>query len=349
MIFTPSFIKKSTAPFSANGQFPSTRLRRNRLHPWYRRLLAENTLQATDLILPVFIHEGREDQIPIPAMPGIHRLSLDHLLKTASQAAKLGIPAIAIFPVVPTEKKSDDAKEAYNPNNLCNQAIRAIKKNVPEIGVICDVALDPYTPHGHDGLMINEEIHNDQTVEVLCKQALAQAEAGADMVAPSDMMDGRIGAIRQSLDQSGFINCAILSYAVKYASSFYGPFRQAVGSARALGKKDKRTYQMNPANSDEALRECDLDIKEGADILMVKPGLPYLDILYRVKTTFQMPTFVYQVSGEYAMIQSAGQNGWGDSTKLMLESLLAFKRAGANAILTYAALDVASKLDQLEM
>lgn len=349
MTFTPTFAPKSTLTFSTNTGFPTTRLRRNRLHPWYRRLLKEHTLQTNDLILPVFIHEGTEDQIPISAMPGINRVSLKYLLKTASQAVKLGIPAIAIFPVVPIEKKSDDAKEAYNPKNLCNQAIRALKKNVPEIGVICDVALDPYTPHGHDGLMINDEIHNDQTIDVLCKQALSQAEAGADIVAPSDMMDGRVGAIRQILDQAGFINCAILSYAVKYASSFYGPFRQAVGSATSLGKKDKRTYQMNTANSDEALRECELDIMEGADILMVKPGLPYLDVLHRVKTTFQLPTFVYQVSGEYAMIQSADQNGWGDSTKLMLESLLCFKRAGANAILTYAALNVASKLDQLEM
>lgn len=331
---------------NTNRNFPKTRLRRSRLKPWFRRLLAETQLSTDDLILPVFVHEGQEAQIPIPSMPGISRLSREQLLRTAEEAAKIGIPALAIFPIIPADKKSAQAEEAYKTTNLCNQAIRQIKKNIPEIGIICDVALDPYTTHGHDGLLIDDEIDNDQTIEILCRQAVAQAEAGADIVAPSDMMDGRVGAIRTSLDKAGFPNCAILSYAAKYASAFYGPFRQALGSAQSLGKKDKKSYQMNPTNSDEALHECALDVQEGADILMVKPGMPYLDILYRVKKTFLLPTFVYQVSGEYAMIQAAEQNGWGNSQALMLESLIAFKRAGADAILTYSALETAKHLKQ---
>jgi porphobilinogen synthase len=326
------------------GQFPRIRMRRNRAEDWSRRLVSENALTVNDLIWPVFVKEGGPAREAVRSMPGVDRLNVAALVKAAEKAAKLGIPAMALFPVVPRDKKSADAEEAYRADNLCNRAVAAIKKAVPEIGVICDVALDPYTDHGHDGLMRSGEILNDQTIEVLIRQALAQAEAGVDVVAPSDMMDGRIGRVRDALDAAGFQRVKLLSYAAKYASGFYGPFRDAVGSKSALGKGDKRTYQMDSANGDEALRECALDIAEGADMLMIKPGLPYLDIIWRVKKAFKMPTFAYQVSGEYAMIKAAAQNGWLDNDRVVLESLLCFKRAGADGILTYSAIEVAEKL-----
>ncbi len=328
---------------AAHGQFPRVRLRRNRADDWTRRLVAENRLTVDDLLWPVFVHdrEGRED---VPSMPGVARLSISELIDAAGAAAELGIPAIALFPVVPRERKSEAAEEACNPENLCNRAVRAIKKAVPDIGVICDVALDPYTSHGHDGLLEDGRILNDETLDVLCGQALAQAAAGVDVVAPSDMMDGRVGRLRDALDAAGHQQVRILAYSAKYASAFYGPFRDAVGSKSALGKGDKRTYQMDPANGDEALRECALDIAEGADMIMVKPGMPYLDIVRRVKDAFAMPTFVYQVSGEYAMLKAAAERGWLDGERAMLESLLAFKRAGADGILTYFAVDAAKRL-----
>jgi porphobilinogen synthase len=339
------------APFSgihvpgAAGQYPRIRMRRNRAQDWSRRLVAENRLSPADFIWPVFVKEGGGKREKISAMPGVNRLTIPALIEEAARAAELGIPAIAIFPVVPREKKSEAAEEAFRADNLCNRAVAALKKAVPEIGVVCDVALDPYTSHGHDGLM-NEagEIMNDESVEVLIRQALSQAEAGVDVVAPSDMMDGRIGRIRDALDAAGHSDVKILSYAAKYASGFYGPFREAVGSKAALGKGDKRTYQMDPANGDEALRECALDVAEGADMLMVKPGLPYLDVLHRVKQQFKMPTYAYQVSGEYAMIKGAVANGWLDNDRVVLESLLCFKRAGADGILTYSAIEAAELL-----
>jgi porphobilinogen synthase len=325
------------------GQFPRVRLRRNRAEDWIRRLVAENRLDCADLIWPVFVQEGRSARVPIAAMPGVDRLSLDALVDAAGEAASLGVPAIAIFPVVAPELKGEDGAEACRADNICNRAIRAVKQAVPEIGVICDVALDPYTTHGHDGLLSEGRILNDETIEVLCRQALSEAEAGVDVVAPSDMMDGRVGRLRDALDAAGHGEVKILSYAAKYASAFYGPFRDAIGSKSAL-KGDKRTYQMNPANGDEALREVALDIAEGADMVMVKPGMPYLDVLYRVKQAFRLPTFVYQVSGEYAMLKGAGERGWLDGDRAMMESLLAFKRAGADGILTYAAVDIARRL-----
>ena len=332
----------STAP--TLGAYPSTRLRRNRRTDWSRRLVRETTLSVDDLIWPAFVHEGIEAEAPVNAMPGVGRLSIQRLVERAAEAAELGIPALALFPVVDSSKKSLRAEEACKIDNLLGRAVRAIKKSVPEIGIICDVALDPYTSHGQDGLIVDGEVANDETIDVLIRQALAEAEAGADIVAPSDMMDGRVGAIRQALDDRGFTHVSILSYAAKYASSFYAPFRDAVGSSANLGGQDKHTYQMDPANSDEALREVALDIAEGADMVMVKPGLPYLDIIRRVKDTFGVPTFAYQVSGEYAMIQAAAEKGWLDGNKAMMESLLALRRAGADAILTYAALDVARRL-----
>jgi len=327
-----------------HGQFPRIRMRRNRATDWSRRLVRETTLTVNDLIWPVFIKDGGAKREAVPAMPGVHRLTIPALLQAAEQAAKLGIPAIALFPVVPKEKKSEDAAEAFRADNLCNRAVHALKKAVPEIGVICDVALDPYTSHGHDGLMRDGRILNDETLDVLCRQALAQAEAGVDIVAPSDMMDGRVGRVRDALDADGHQTTQIMSYAAKYASAFYGPFREAVGSKSALGKGDKRTYQMDPANGDEAIRECALDVAEGADMLMVKPGMPYLDILHRVKQAFRLPTYAYQVSGEYSMIKAAAQNGWLDHDRAMLESLHCFKRAGADGVLTYFAIEVAQKL-----
>ena len=329
---------------STLGAYPSTRLRRTRREDWSRRLVRETTLSVDDLIWPAFVHESGAAETPVGAMPGVSRLSIQRLVERAAEAAELGVPALALFPVIDPSKKTLRADEACKTDNLLGRAVRAVKKSVPELGIICDVALDPYTTHGQDGIIADGEIANDETIEVLIRQALAEAEAGADIVAPSDMMDGRVGAIRQALDDHGFTNVSILSYAAKYASSFYAPFRDAVGSSTNLGGQDKRTYQMDPANSDEALREVALDIAEGADMVMVKPGLPYLDIIRRVKDTFGVPTFAYQVSGEYAMIRAAADKGWLDGDKAMMESLLALRRAGADAVLTYAALDVAQRL-----
>jgi porphobilinogen synthase len=303
-----------------------------------RRLMRETRLSTDDLIYPVFVIEGRGKREPVASMPGVERLSIDLLLKDAEQTLKLGIPALALFPVIPAAKKSLNATEAYNRKGLAQQAVRALKKEFPTLGVITDVALDPFTTHGQDGIVDRDGyVLNDKSIEVMVRQALSHAEAGADVVAPSDMMDGRVGAIRQALEAKGYVNTRILAYSAKYASSFYGPFRDAVGSAQSLGKGDKHTYQMDVANSDEALREVALDLEEGADMVMVKPGLPYLDIVRRVKETFGAPTFVYQVSGEYAMLMAAAQNGWLDERACALESLTAIKRAGADAILSYFA------------
>jgi len=322
--------------------YPHTRPRRMRRDDFSRRLMREHRLSADDLILPVFVREGESVRESIGSMPGVERLSIDLLLKLAAEAVELGIPALALFPVTPPEAKSLDAAEAWNPQGLAQRAVRALKARHPGLGVITDVALDPFTTHGQDGLIdASGYVVNDETVEALVKQALSHAEAGADVVAPSDMMDGRIGAIRSALEAAGYIHTRILAYSAKYASSFYGPFRDAVGSAGNLGKGNKYTYQMDPANSDEALREVGLDLDEGADMVMVKPGLPYLDIVRRVKDRFGAPTFVYQVSGEYAMLKAAAQNGWLDERAVALESLLSIKRAGADAILTYYALDAA--------
>ena len=324
--------------------FPMIRPRRLRAAEFSRRLVRENQLGTGDLILPVFVHELDSVQ-PVASMPGVERLSIDALLRTAERAVAAGIPAMVLFPVTAPDAKSLDAKAAYDDNGLAQRAIRAIKSRFPELGVITDVALDPYTSHGQDGLIDDSGyVVNDETVAVLVAQALSHAHAGADVVAPSDMMDGRIGAIREALEEEGFVNTQIMAYSAKYASAFYGPFRDAVGSAAALGKGNKYSYQMDPANSDEALREVALDIEEGADMVMVKPGMPYLDVVRRVKDRFEVPTFVYQVSGEYAMIKAAAQNGWLDERACMLESLLAFKRAGADGILTYFALDAAAAL-----
>lgn len=327
--------------------FPATRMRRMRYQAFSRRLMQENRLSADDLICPVFVIEGHNRQESIASMPGVNRLSLDLLLKEAEALLALGIPAIALFPVVDTSQKSLDAGEAFNPNGLAQRSVRALKAAFPELGIITDVALDPFTSHGQDGL-INAQgyVINDETVEVLCKQALSHAEAGADIVAPSDMMDGRIGAIRQALENNNYINTRILAYSAKYASSFYGPFRDAVGSAGNLGGGNKYSYQMDPANSDEAMREIALDLQEGADMIMIKPGMPYLDIIRRAKTEFGVPTFAYQVSGEYAMLKAAALNGWLDEKQVVLESLLAFKRAGCDAILTYFAKSAAQWLKQ---
>ena len=326
------------------GRFPQTRLRRTRRHEWSRRLVAEHHLTVNDLIWPVFVHDGHGRRAPIASMPGVERLSVDLLGDAVGAARELGIPAVAVFPATDPAKKSEDAAEALNPENLVCRAVRAIKGAHCDLGVICDVALDPYTIHGQDGLVRDGYVVNDETLDVLCRQAVVQAEAGCDVIAPSDMMDGRVGAVRRALDAAGFEHVQILAYAAKYASAFYGPFRDAVGSAGNLGTGDKRTYQMDPANGDEALREVALDIAEGADLVMVKPGLPYLDIVRRVKEAFGVPTFAYQVSGEYAMLTAAAQQGWLDREKVMLESLLAFKRAGADGVLTYAAMDVAAEL-----
>ena len=324
--------------------FPMSRPRRMRASEFSRRLMREHRLDVSDLILPVFVHELQE-VTPVASMPGVERLSLDALVRKAEQAALAGIPAMVLFPVTAPDAKSLDAKAAYDENGLAQRAIRAIKSRFPEMGVITDVALDPYTSHGQDGLVdADGYVVNDDTVEVLVAQALSHAHAGADVVAPSDMMDGRIGAIREALEEENFVNTRILAYSAKYASAYYGPFRDAVGSASALGGGNKYSYQMDPANSDEALREVALDIEEGADMIMVKPGMPYLDVLRRVKDRFEMPTFVYQVSGEYAMIKAAAQNGWLDERACVMESLLAFKRAGADGILTYYALDAARYL-----
>ena len=335
---------KAEPAAKTESAYPRTRLRRNRAQGWTRRLVAENAVSVNDLIWPVFVTEGDNVREEISSMPGVCRWSVDLLLKEVEKAAQAGIPAVALFPVVPSIRKTPDGREAWESNNLVCRTVRALKKAVPDMGVICDVALDPYTSHGHDGLMSDKGIIlNDETVEVLCRQALAQAEAGVDIVAPSDMMDGRIGAIRDALDGAGFTNTGILSYAAKYASAFYGPFRDAVGSGAFL-KGDKKTYQMDPANSDEALREVALDIAEGADMVMVKPGLAYLDVIARVKDAYAMPTFAYHVSGEYAMLKAAAQNGWLDYEKALMETMLSFKRAGCDGVLTYAAPDVAKAL-----
>lgn len=326
------------------GSYPQTRLRRNRRDDWSRRLFAETVLTPNDLIWTVFVREGTSAVEPVATMPGVDRVSADVLAERAREAFDLGIPALAIFPQTQPDRKTPDGDEALNPDNLVCQAVRAVKDAVPEMGVVCDVALDPYTSHGHDGLLRDGYIVNDETVAVLCEQALNQVRAGCDVIAPSDMMDGRIGALRAALDGAGFDHVRLMSYAAKYASVFYGPFRDAVGSASNLGGGDKRTYQMDPANTDEALREVALDIEEGADMVMIKPGLPYLDILSRVKETFRMPTYVYQVSGEYAMLKAAGERGMLDGDGAILEALRCFKRAGADGVLTYAAVDVAKKL-----
>jgi porphobilinogen synthase len=318
--------------------FPSRRMRRMRRHDFTRRLMRESSLTCADLIYPVFVIEGNKRRDAVASMPGIERLSIDQLLHEAEQIHSLGIPAIALFPVVSQEQKSADAREAWNPDGLAQRAVAALKKELPDLGVITDVALDPFTSHGQDGLVdASGYVVNDETVEVLVQQALSHARAGVDIVAPSDMMDGRIGAIRQVLEQEGFCNTLILAYAAKYASSFYGPFRDAVGSAANLGGGGKHTYQMDVANSDEALQEVRLDLEEGADMVMVKPGLPYLDIVHRVKTVFGVPTLVYQVSGEYAMLKAAALNGWLDEQSAVIESLVAIKRAGADAVLSYFA------------
>lgn len=322
------------------GAFPRVRMRRMRAADWSRRLAREHVLSVSDLIWPIFIMEGKGAKEPIPSMPGVERLSIDQAVEAAILARDLGIPAMALFPATPPSLKTPEGREAFNPDNLVCRAIRAIKHEVPDIGLIADVALDPYTDHGHDGLLREGRILNDETVEALCVQAVVQARAGVDVIAPSDMMDGRIGAIRDALDSAGFSDVLILSYAVKYASAFYGPFRDAVNSKGFL-KGDKKTYQMDPANADEALREAALDLAEGADMLMVKPGLPYLDIIRSVKDTFRVPTLAYHVSGEYAMLRAACDAGWLDYGKALQETLLCFKRAGCDAILTYAAPDAA--------
>jgi len=331
-----------------NARFPTLRMRRMRRDDFSRRLMREATLTPDDLIYPVFVTEGRNVTEAVPSMPGVVRHSVDRLLPVAEQALALGIPCLALFPVIEPGLKTPDGGEAMNPEGLVPRAVRALKSALPELGIMTDVALDPYTSHGQDGL-IDESgyILNDETLEVLCKQALTQSEAGVDIIAPSDMMDGRIGAIRAGLDAAGHIHTRIMAYSAKYASAFYGPFRDAVGSAAQLGKGSKATYQMDPANGDEALREVALDLQEGADMVMVKPGMPYLDIVRRVKTEFRVPTYAYQVSGEYAMLKAAAQNGWLDESRCMLEALLGFKRAGADGVLTYFALDAARALKDM--
>jgi porphobilinogen synthase len=343
----PAFPRPQT--FEAREAKPADHLdlairpRRNRRAEWARRMVRENVITTDDLIWPLFLVDGSNVRTPVESMPGVERLSIDEAVRAAERAAELTIPCLALFPYTDPKRRDEAGSEALNPENLVCRAIRAIKKEVPDIGLLCDVALDPYTSHGHDGLLRDGVILNDETVAMLVRQSLVQAEAGCDIIAPSDMMDGRVGAIRSGLDAAGFSEIQIMAYAAKYASVFYGPFRDAVGSNATL-TGDKRTYQMDPANSDEALREVELDIAEGADMIMVKPGLPYLDILHRVKTAFGMPTFAYQVSGEYAMIMAAAGNGWLDGDKAMTESLIAFKRAGADGVLTYFAQRIAENL-----
>jgi porphobilinogen synthase len=332
-------------PIITPAQYPAARMRRMRRDPFSRALMRENTVTASDLIYPVFILDGVNQRQQVASMPGVERVSVDLLMKVAEECVALGIPVLALFPVIDASLKTYDGIEATNPNGLVPRAVRELKRNFPELGILTDVALDPFTTHGQDGLPDeNGYIVNEKTIEMLTRQALAQAEAGVDVVAPSDMMDGRIGVIRGALEERGFIHTRIMAYSAKYASSFYGPFRDAVGSAANLGKADKKTYQMDPANSDEALREVALDLAEGADMVMVKPGMPYLDVVRRVKDEFKVPTFAYQVSGEYAMLKAAAQNGWLDHDKVMMESMMAFKRAGADGVLTYFALEVARLL-----
>ena len=325
-----------------DGRFPRTRMRRNRQDAWSRAMVSENALASTDLMWPVFISEGGNTIEPISSMPDVNRLGIDALVDAVAEVAELGIPAIALFPYTVDSLKTPEAEEAYNPENLVCRAVQAVKKAHPGVGIMCDVALDPYNSDGHDGLVRDGRVLNDETVEILTRQAVVQARAGCDIIAPSDMMDGRIGAIRDALDAEGFQDVLIMSYAAKYASAFYGPFRDAVGSSGAL-KGDKKTYQMDPANSDEALREVGLDIDEGADMVMVKPGLAYLDIIRRVKDAYSVPTFAYNVSGEYAMLKAAADHGWLDYDTVMMETLMAFKRAGCNGILTYFALEAARR------
>jgi len=333
------------SPSSFLGGYPQTRLRRVRRHDWSRRLVRENRLSVDDLIWPLFVRDGDRQREAVPSMPGVERLSIDLLVESVGEAVGLGIPAVALFPATDPRLKTDECEEAVNSDNLVCRAVRAVKSaHGDAIGVICDVALDPYSSHGQDGLVRDGYVVNDETVDMLCRQALVHAQAGCDVIAPSDMMDGRVGAIRRALDEAAFTHVQIMAYAAKYASAFYGPFRDAVGSAASLGSGDKRTYQMDAANGDEALREVALDLAEGADTVMVKPGMPYLDIVRRVKEAFGVPTFAYQVSGEYAMISAAAQNGWLDRDKAMLESLVAFKRAGADGVLTYFARDAAKLL-----
>ena len=329
----------------AQPRFPAIRMRRMRKDAFSRAMMRENAITAADLIYPVFILDGQNRREAVPSMPGVERVSIDLLLPVAEECVSLGIPVMALFPVIDPSLKTPDGIEAANPDGLVPRAVRALKERCPELGILTDVALDPYTSHGQDGVLDDDGyVLNDQTTELLVKQSLAQAAAGVDIVAPSDMMDGRIGAIRAALEADGHIHTRIMAYSAKYASAFYGPFRDAVGSAANLGKGSKATYQMDPANSDEALREVALDIAEGADMVMVKPGMPYLDIVRRVKDEFRVPTFAYQVSGEYAMIKAAAQNGWLDHDKTMMESMLAFKRAGTNGVLTYFAREIARKL-----
>ena len=327
------------------GRFPTVRMRRNRRHRWTREMVAEQHLTAKDFIWPVFVHGGPEPEVPVPSMPGVVRYSLDAVVNAVGHAVELGIPAIAIFPATDPSKKTPLAEEALNPDNLVCQALRSLKQAFGnDVGLLADVALDPYSSHGQDGLVRDGYVANDETLDVLCRQAVVQAEAGCDIAAPSDMMDGRIGAIRAALDAEGRDDVMIMAYAAKYASAFYGPFRDAVGSSANLGQGDKKTYQMNPANGDEALREVALDLQEGADMVMVKPGMPYLDIVQRVRSTFQVPTFAYQVSGEYSMLAGAADNGWLAREDVVLESLMSFKRAGATGILTYFAVEAAAAL-----
>ena len=330
--------------FSINS-YPRVRMRRNRMHEFSRRLVSENNLTVDDLIYPIFITYGSNKKEKINSMPGIYRFSLDRLETEIKYISSLNIPAIAFFPQTENKLKTSDGREAINKNNLVCEAIRISKKVNPELGVICDVALDPYTDHGHDGVIIDGHIHNDKTLDILCQQSLIQAEAGCNIIAPSDMMDGRVGLIRDTLDKNGFINVQIMSYAVKYASAFYGPFRDAVGSSINLSNKSKNSYQMDPKNSDEALREIELDLNEGADMVIVKPGMPYLDIIHKVREKFKIPTYAYQVSGEYSMIKAAIDKGWFDEEKIIFESLIAFKRAGCSGIITYFAPYVAETLN----
>jgi porphobilinogen synthase len=332
-------------PIITPSQYPAVRMRRMRRDPFSRALMRENTVTASDLIYPVFILDGQNQRQQVASMPGVERVSVDLLLKVAEEAVSLGIPVLALFPVIEASLKTYDGVEATNPEGLIPRAVRELKREFPQLGLMTDVALDPYTTHGQDGLPDeNGYIVNEKTIAMLTRQALAQAEAGVDIVAPSDMMDGRIGAIRLALEEKELIHTRIMAYSAKYASGYYGPFREAVGSAANLGKADKNTYQMDPANSDEALREVALDIAEGADMVMVKPGMPYLDVVRRVKDEFKVPTFAYQVSGEYAMLQAAFANGWLDPDKVVMETMMSFKRAGADGVLTYFALDVARRL-----
>jgi porphobilinogen synthase len=329
----------------STGQFPATRLRRNRYDSWTRRLVAENKVSVDDLIWPIFIIEGEGQIVPVASMPGVERVSLDRLAAHVEPAAQLGIPAIALFPATPAGKKDAEGTESGNPDNLICSATRLLKREFPDVGIVGDVALDPYTDHGHDGVIRNGYVANDETLEKLTKQAVIQAQAGVDVIAPSDMMDGRVAAIRAALDESGQIHTRIMSYAAKYASAFYGPFRDALGSAKSL-HGDKKTYQMDPANSDEAMREVAMDLAEGADMVMVKPGMPYLDIVRRVKERFGVPTYAYQVSGEYAMMVAAMERGWLDRDRAILEALLGFKRAGCDGVLTYFAVEAARLLER---